>query len=91
VVFDHYPTMLGNEVGRKLGGDQAPSLLLACRPIIPVVPCLNHASIAVASTRFSTVSTGCDTKYRYCGEFDRQGQVSLIARSAPAIMCLSWK
>ncbi|WP_426268152.1 hypothetical protein, partial [Sphingomonas sp. DC3200b1] len=40
---------------------------------------------------FSTVSTGCDTKYRYCGEFDRQGQVSLIARSAPAIMCLSWK
>ncbi|MGX0587180.1 hypothetical protein ACUXPF_003781, partial [Sphingomonas sanguinis] len=33
-----------------------------CRPIMSVIPCrlprVNHASIAVASTRFSTVSSG---------------------------------
>ncbi|MGX0584020.1 hypothetical protein ACUXPF_000586, partial [Sphingomonas sanguinis] len=35
-----------------------------CRPIMSVIPCrlprVNHASIAVASTRFSTVSIDCE-------------------------------
>ncbi|MEG3178899.1 hypothetical protein U1872_21955, partial [Sphingomonas sp. RB3P16] len=36
-----------------------------CRPIMTVIPCrlagVNHALVTVASSHFSTASTGCDT------------------------------